>query len=152
MAKSHTSKIAPKKTGVEDQLQGKWGTELIKAGWTAVPNILLEKQHALALDSLDLNILLFVMKFWWDPTRRPFASKRLMAEAMRVAPRTIQRRITALEGAGYIKGITRRRESGAQAANGFDFAGLIRAARPFAANSSRCEARAELRTTREGRA
>ncbi len=35
------------------------------AGWTAIPSIILDKQHALGLDPIDVNILLQLAKHWW---------------------------------------------------------------------------------------
>jgi hypothetical protein len=36
----------------------KWTPTLMNAGWTVIPSILLEKQAALGLDAIDVNILL----------------------------------------------------------------------------------------------
>jgi hypothetical protein len=37
----------------------------MKAGWSAIPNIIIEKQRALGLDALDVNILLHLIQYWW---------------------------------------------------------------------------------------
>ncbi len=36
----------------------KWGKTLMSSGWTAFPSIILEKQHALGLTAMDINIIL----------------------------------------------------------------------------------------------
>jgi hypothetical protein len=36
----------------------KWSEELMDAGWVSFPSILLEKQKALGLSAVDVNILL----------------------------------------------------------------------------------------------
>ena len=38
------------------QNEKKWTPTLMKAGWSAIPNIIIEKQRALGLDALDVNI------------------------------------------------------------------------------------------------
>jgi hypothetical protein len=43
----------------------KWGPTIWRAGWTAVPTVLLDKQHALNLEPIDLTILLQLFKRWW---------------------------------------------------------------------------------------
>jgi hypothetical protein len=35
----------------------KWTPTLMKAGWTALPNVLFERQQALGLDAIDINII-----------------------------------------------------------------------------------------------
>lgn len=47
-------------------LENKWGKNVIAQGWTGVPNTLIERQQALGLSSLDVNILLILLKYWWD--------------------------------------------------------------------------------------
>ena len=36
----------------------KWSKTLMDAGWTAFPSVIIERQKALGLDAMDLNILL----------------------------------------------------------------------------------------------
>ena len=43
-------------------LEKKWGKNVIEQGWTGVPNTLIERQQALELSSLDVNILLVLLK------------------------------------------------------------------------------------------
>ncbi len=125
--------MAKKETNsVEAQLKARWGADAIEAGWTAVPNVLIEKQAAIGLDPVDLNIVLHVAKYWWRNEQSPYAAKTRIAEQLGISPRTVQRRITALEKSGLIARITRKWDTGGQAANAFDFGGLIRAMQPFA--------------------
>ena len=53
----------------------KWGRQLMKAGWVAFPTTILEKQRALGLDALDINIILQIAKHWWETENPPFPSK-----------------------------------------------------------------------------
>ena len=41
----------------------KWSPALMEPGWTVIPSIILEKQHALGLDAIDVNILMHLARF-----------------------------------------------------------------------------------------
>ncbi len=69
----------------------------MKSGWTAFPSIILEKQHSLGIDALDVNIILYLATYWWEADNKPHPAKGTIAETLGVTPRTIQRRIAALE-------------------------------------------------------
>ena len=45
------------------QLEAKWGKSVLSRGWTGVPNTLIERQQALGLSPIEVNILLILMKF-----------------------------------------------------------------------------------------
>lgn len=130
MATSQTNKKTASET--EQKITAKWGKTLTKAGFTALPNIIFERQQALRLDPLDLNILLHLAGYWWHPDDLPRPSKDTLAKAIGVHPRTIQRRIAELEKWGYIKRIERKATCGDNLPNEYDLSGLIKAAQPFA--------------------
>lgn len=109
----------------------KWSKALMDAGWTAMPSVIIENQRQLGLSSLDLNIVLYLASKWWTAEGKPFPSKGTMAKAMDVHPRTVQKHIAALEGAGYIRREERRTEAGSKT-NIYHLDGLIKAAKPFA--------------------
>jgi len=120
--KTSTKRTRPLKTS-----EKKWGRELWNAGWTGVPTIILRRQKALRLTPLDLNVLLHLISYWWDPARAPFPSKTTIAEALGKSPRTIQRSLNKMEGLGlvarnYREGLTTE----------YDLSGLKKKARPFA--------------------
>jgi hypothetical protein len=94
-----------------DQLrvnEKKWSPTLMKAGWTLLPNVLFERQQALGLDSLDINILLHIASYWWSDGSKPHPSKVTIAKAIGIEPRSVQRRIAALEAANLIRREERR--------------------------------------------
>lgn len=109
----------------------KWTKPLMDAGWTALPSVIVENQRQLGLEPLDLNIVVYLASKWWTAEGKPFPSKTTMAKAMNVHPRTIQKHIAALEGAGYIRREERRTETGSRT-NIYHLDGLIEAAAPFA--------------------
>jgi DNA-binding MarR family transcriptional regulator len=85
-------------------LDSKWDDIIIGVGggWTAVPNLLLKKQGVLKLGSSELNVLLNLIRFWWEPTRAPFPSPEKIAAEMGVTARTVYRTLAALEKKGFI--------------------------------------------------
>ena len=106
---------------------------MMDAGWTVLPSIILEKQHALGLDAVDVNILLQLARYWWFSDRPPFPSKATIAECMNVDPSTVRKHIARMERDGIIRREYRfNAKKGGQEANAYHFTGLIKAATPFA--------------------
>lgn len=112
--------------------QQKWGTTLMQAGFTIIPNVIIERQKALGLDGIDLAILAHLAAHWWFVDRRPFLSKRTLADALGVNPSTIRRHIAEMEQGGLIKRIERFSKERGRESNEYDFSGLIERAKPFA--------------------
>ncbi len=110
----------------------KWGKTLMSSGWTAFPSIILEKQHALGLTAMDINIILYLSTHWWEAERKPYPSKKTIAQALGVTPRTIQKRIAALEQLGFVTRQYRPHKIKGNDTNIYDFSGLIEASTPFA--------------------
>jgi hypothetical protein len=106
-------------------LEKKWGNNTVSLGWTAIPNILLERQQALGLDCVDLNILLVLMKHWWDHDRSPYPSKQTIADIIGRDKSTVQKHIVKMESNGIMSRVKRHYNSGGQTSNGYDLSGLI---------------------------
>lgn len=148
MAKESAEKTGPTTLRTNER---KWGKELLAAGWTMVPSVVLERQQALGLDAVDINILLHIARHWWLPENLPFPSKKAIADCMAIHPRTVQRRIAAMEGGGLIKRIKRSNHLG-QRSNFYDLSGLIDEAKPYAAEALRTrKANREERASRRTR-
>jgi len=126
--------IAPAKqpATVDRKIEKRWGHDLTAAGWTAIPNVIIQRQKALGLTPLDVNILLQLLAYWWEPKNLPHMSKKTIAAAIDVHPRTIQKRIAAMEKAKFISSIERKSVLNGSNSNMYDFSGLIAAANPFA--------------------
>lgn len=146
VAKARTAELARRN-------EDKWGKTLWQAGWTALPSTILTHQARLGIDPLDLNILLQIAKHWWENRNLPHPSKRRIAESIGVDPRTVQRRVTAMEKAGLIERIKRSNRAGGQGANSYSFEGLKRKASAFAKQEleARERSRSEERTRRTPR-
>src|SRR5687767_13383765 len=113
--------------------ESKWGLTLVEAGWTLVPSTLLERQQALGLDPVDLNILLQLARHWWQPGNPPRPAISTIAECIGKSVSTVQRRLKRLERDGLIQIEHRYHERhGAQLASYYRFHGLIEAATPYA--------------------
>jgi predicted transcriptional regulator len=111
----------------------KWTRTLMDAGWTVLPSIILEKQHALGLDAVDVNILLQLARHWWYSDNPPHPSKATMAQCIGVDASTVRRHIARMESAGFIKRQARYDgKDGGQEPNVYHFDGLIKEATPFA--------------------
>jgi predicted transcriptional regulator len=122
----------------------KWTPALMAAaGWTALPSLILDKQPALGIDSLDLNILLQLAKYWWKKVDLPYPSKETLSELIGVNPSTIRRHIKRMEEEGLIKRIERHDMKGGQQSNFYSFDGLIEKMLPHA------KAAIDLRKTQE---
>lgn len=130
----------------------KWGKKLMDAGWTAFPSIIVEKQHALGLDPLDVNIILYLSTYWWESENKPHPSKKTIADAIGVTSRTVQRRIADLEKAGFITREYRPDKDKGNKSNKYHFDGLIAAVEPFAQEKLEgIEARREAEADRKKR-
>jgi DNA-binding transcriptional regulator YhcF (GntR family) len=110
----------------------KWGKTLMDSGWTAFPSVILEKQHALGLTAMDINIILYLSTHWWEAERKPYPSKKTIAQALGVTPRTIQKRIAALEQLGFVEREYRPHEIKGNDTNIYHFDGLINESEPYA--------------------
>lgn len=110
----------------------KWTAPLMDAGWTVLPSIILERQRALGLDAVDVNILLHLARHWWHADTLPHPSKRTIAECMDIDVSTVRKRIAALESSGFIRRRPRFDPRYGQTSNEYDFSGLIESATPYA--------------------
>jgi DNA-binding transcriptional regulator YhcF (GntR family) len=110
----------------------KWTKLLMDAGWTCIPSVIIERQQALGLDPIDINILMHLAAHWWTEDNKPYPSKVTIAAALGVTPRTVQRRIAAMESAGFVRREERRIAGKGSYTNRYHLDGLIKAAQPYA--------------------
>jgi hypothetical protein len=123
------------------QNEKKWTSTLMDAGWTVMPSIILDKQDALGLDAIDMNILLQLSKYWWYSDNPPRPSKGTIARLMNIDPSTVRRRIKRMESEGLIQREARYRNSGGQEPNFYLFNGLISTVTPFAKEAIEAKSR-----------
>ncbi|MCV5348401.1 helix-turn-helix domain-containing protein, partial [Escherichia coli] len=88
----------------------KWGKTNISAGWTIIPNALLENQSRLGLSCIDTMVLINLIMHWWEKDNPPRPSKKRLANMLGVSLKTVQRSFIHLEQCGAIKRIPRYKE------------------------------------------
>lgn len=149
MSNSTPGRSEVEKLKVNEQ---KWSKPLMEAGWTALPNVIIERQAALGLDALDINLIVHLAHYWWQPENLPRPSVETIAKALQVTPRTIQKRMRQLEAAGLMNREERRTTKNGSATNLYRFDGLIKAATPFAVEKLKeIEAATKAKTERLAR-
>ncbi len=128
--KSHTTlryMMSKEKQEIKPQeLSKRWGKEVISEGWTAIPNTLIERQQALKLSPTEMNILLVLLKYWWEDNKSPFPSKKTIADYINRDISTVRKTMKSLEDKGLIKREARFYEKGGQSSNSYDLSGLVK--------------------------
>ena len=114
------------------QNEQKWSPDLWNSGWVGIPNVILQNQQKLGLDSTDINILLQLLCHWWTADNLPHPGKETVAEYMGVDASTVRRHIAKMEAMGLVKRVARKDAKRGQKTNYYDFSGLVKAATPFA--------------------
>ena len=132
MEKSEEGLRPKKPTATVKQNEKKWTKELMSGGWTAIPSIILERQDALGLEPIDINIIMQLSRYWWTKDNLPHPSKSTLAKCIGKSESTIRRRIAVLEELGFIKRHKRYNSKGSQISNFYSFEGLIEEATPYA--------------------
>jgi predicted transcriptional regulator len=128
-----------------------WGKTVRDHGYAGIPSILIQAQRRLGINSMQMNIIIQLLDYWFEPSRKPFPTKRELANRIGVTEKTIQNNIRALEKAEMIQREMRRTAAGDWNSNIYHLDGLItkvQALEPeFAAEKKkRKEAKAALET------
>ena len=102
-----------------------WGKAVAAHGYAGIPNILIRAQGRLGLSPMQFSIVVQLLEYWHDPSRRPFPSKRDLAERMGVTEKAIQLNMAALEKAELIRREMRRTPVGDWDSNIYHLDGLV---------------------------
>jgi predicted transcriptional regulator len=108
------------------RLEDKWSPQVLKLGYTGLPNLLLRAQGKLKITPMQFNVLVQVIEHWWEAERDPYPAKDTIARRMNKSRRQVQRYLTQLEKAGLIKRIARFSGKKAQINNAYSFEDLIK--------------------------
>ncbi|MDZ2401065.1 helix-turn-helix domain-containing protein, partial [Klebsiella pneumoniae] len=85
-------------------LASRWGYSILEeAGWTTVPNLLLEKQMVLELSNTEMLLLIHLISFIHFADTPAFPSISTLAGRINQHPRTVQRTINKLISKGFLK-------------------------------------------------
>jgi len=103
----------------------KFGKPVMDLGFCIVPSLLMQAQARLGINSAQFNIIMHLADIWWDHERKPFPSKKLLADRIGLSERQIQRHIAELELSGIVTRIGRTRPGRGKVSNEYDLAGLV---------------------------
>lgn len=103
----------------------KWGTDVIKLGFSIIPSLLFRAQRRLGLNPTQLAILLQLADYWWSVDNKPYPSKSALSERLGIGPRQIQRYIADMEQAGLVTRIQRYGDDKRKLSNHYDLSGLV---------------------------
>jgi len=120
--KTNVVSLRPKTTKESEK---KWGRAVMDYGYSMVPSLIFHAQARLGLSPTQLVVLLHLADYWWHRDHRPFPSKAALAERMGLKSRQIQRYLTELEKAEFIKRIERFASHKGQQSNEYDMSGLV---------------------------
>jgi hypothetical protein len=102
-----------------------WGKPVAAHGYAGVPSILIRAQGRLGLSPMQFSIVVQLLEYWREPSRKPFPSKSDLAERMGVSEKAIQLNMAALEKANLIRRELRRTTAGDWDSNVYHLDGLV---------------------------
>ena len=102
-----------------------WGSAVLSHRYTGIPSILIQGQQRLGVNALQMNILIQLLDYWREPERKPFPTKKQIAERIGVTEKTIQNNVRLLEEAGLVRREMRRTASGDWNSNVYHLDGLV---------------------------
>jgi DNA-binding MarR family transcriptional regulator len=97
---------ASKGEGLQDSsssMKAKWGEEVVRAGWTTVPNTLLKNAYRMNLDPTETLTLIYLLRFWWNAEGMPYPSISKTSVEMGVTRKTMAKKFASLQEKGLIK-------------------------------------------------
>ena len=115
----------PKADKARSSTEKIWGKAVYSHGYAGIPSILIRGQRRLGLNPMQMNICIQLLDYWYDPARKPFPTKKELAQRIGCTQKTIQNNIRELETAGLVKRLQRRTASGDWNSNIYDLSGLV---------------------------
>jgi len=106
-----------------DQNIKKWGRNVHDKGWVYVPNLLIDHQAELGLSPIQMNILLVLMRYWWDQLPHPGVAR--IGKTIGRGKSTIRSHIREMENAGLLDRQYRSSVKLNSQTNKYDFTGLV---------------------------
>ena len=96
---------APRKSGYPKSFE-KWGIDVVRSGYTLIPNHLININLYLSsrskLTPTELLVVIIILSNWWNPSRYPAASKKYIGERCDMSERQVQRILRKLEKKGVL--------------------------------------------------
>jgi hypothetical protein len=104
-----------------------WGRVIGPVGYTQVPEVLLVNHRRIGLSTLDLVVVLVIMRHW-RPGKPCWVAKTTLAAIVGVTPRAVQRRIAAMDKKGLLRRTERKHRYGDSDTNLYDLPAASRRA------------------------
>jgi predicted transcriptional regulator len=102
-----------------------WGKSVYSHGYAGIPSILIQAQRRLGINATQMNIIIHLLDYWHEPSRKPFPRKKELATRIGVTDKTIQNNIRELEKAGLIRRQLRKTAAGDWNSNIYHLDGLV---------------------------
>lgn len=102
-----------------------WGKAVSSHGYTGVPSILIQAHRRLGIIPTQMNIIIQLLDYWFEPSRKPFPSKKDLAKRLDLTEKTIQNNVRAMEQQGLIQRELRKTAAGDWNSNIYHLDGLI---------------------------
>jgi len=83
-------------------VDGRWSENVLKHGFTIVPNILISGRTHLALTPTEFYVFVALESYRWDNTHSPFPSLTTLAKQTGLHKQTVYRATNALEIKGLL--------------------------------------------------
>ena len=83
--------------------EGRWSPEVLKHGYTIVPNLLISGRCQLRLTPTELYVFIALESYRWDNIHAPFPSLDTLAKQTGLHKQTVYRATTKLEQRGLIE-------------------------------------------------
>ncbi len=108
------------------QIAVRFGDEILQAGFTAIPNLVLDHYADLGITPGEMLFTIHVWQYWWSE-KNPYPSLQGVADKMNASRRQVRRYAEGLKDKGLLKVNERRLPGVGQITSEYDFSPLIRA-------------------------
>jgi len=116
----------PESEGAQNpyQITVRFGNEILQAGFTAVPNLVLDHYGILGITSAEMMFIIHIWQYWWTE-KNPYPSLQAIADRMATSRRQVRRYTESLKEKGLLRVNERRQPGYGQVTSEYDFASLI---------------------------
>jgi hypothetical protein len=104
----------------------RFGDEILQAGFTSVPNLVLNHYAALDITAAEMMFTIHVWQYWWTE-KDPYPSLSAIAGKMAVSVRQVHNYVASLKKKGYLIVNQRYSPHLGQMTSEYDFSPLLRA-------------------------
>lgn len=122
--KQNVIKMPSKKT-TKSSTERIWGKAVYSHGYAGIPSILIKGQKRLGLSTTQFNILIQLLDYWQEPSRKPFPTKQDIADRIGITAKTVQNNIRELEQNGLVRREIRKTACGDYNSNIYHLDGLV---------------------------